>query len=265
VTIQLPANRPECWALLYYDAQQGSIRRNLVYDGESGHALLYRVHFGDMQFLHSMAARDGETAEETKGKIMAWAEFAYKVARGEIRHSAFLNQCGVDGVSALFRKKPGWTVQMLFTWDDPTYKPYQDRSGFHDRAFRDLAFGSLLHMVQDSFSSAHVAREPQGGLVCSQLPDHQHPGMITSFHSFTRQEYELHSAQDKDSALREHVARNEPTRSSVVDVGRVLRAYYEQNRPWDELKTYLDCVYDLADPKAPAGPGDEFAEAPGIF
>lgn len=265
VTIQLPANHPECWAILYYDAQKGAIKKNLFYDGESGHALLYRVHFGDMQFLHSMATRDGETADETKKKIMAWAEFAYKVSLGEIKHSASLNQCGVDGVEALFKKKTGWTVQMLFTWDDPTYKPYKDQNGFHDKAFRDFAFGSLLHMVQDSFSAAHAAREPQGGLSCGTLPDYENPGRIMSFHSFTRQEYKKHSAEDKDLAFREHIARNEQTQSSIADVGRVLRAYYEQNRPWDEIKIYLDCVYDLADPNAPAGPGDGFSEKAGLF
>jgi hypothetical protein len=34
--------------------------------------------------------------------------------------------------------------------------------------------------------------------------------------------------------------------------------YYSRKAPWEELKGYLDCVYDLADPNAPAGPGSDY-------
>jgi hypothetical protein len=257
-TIQLPANNAKCWTILFYDAQRGAVKRNLTYDGESGHALLYRVHFGDMQFLHSMATRDGETAGETKDKIMVWAEFVYKVSLGEIKYNAFLYQCGIPGVEALFKKKRGWTVQMLFTWDDPTYKPYKDKSGLHDKEFREFAFGTLLHMVQDSFSKSHVRRNPGGGYSCEHLPDYSHPGKIESFHSFRLQKYRSHSAQDTAAAFMENVSRNEKLKSDVIDVGVVLRDYYESNKSWEDLKEYLHCVYDLEDASAVAGPGDEF-------
>jgi len=52
-SVYLPDNAV-CWAKLFYDANKGA-RKGEIYDGNSGHALLYRVHFGDMQFLHSMA------------------------------------------------------------------------------------------------------------------------------------------------------------------------------------------------------------------
>jgi len=66
IPIYLP-DHAKCWAKLFYDANKGA-KKGKVYDGNSGHALLYRVHFGDMQFLHSMASRDGEPASETKRK-----------------------------------------------------------------------------------------------------------------------------------------------------------------------------------------------------
>jgi hypothetical protein len=34
--------------------------------------------------------------------------------------------------------------------------------------------------------------------------------------------------------------------------------YYSRKAPWEELKVYLDCVYDLADPNATAGPGSAY-------
>ena len=43
-----------------------------------------RSHFGDMQFLHAMAARSGESAAETRWNVLRWSEFAYRVARGEV-------------------------------------------------------------------------------------------------------------------------------------------------------------------------------------
>ena len=120
IPISLP-DQAMCWATLFYDANKGS-KKGKVYDGNSGHALLYRVHFGDMQFLHSMASRDGEPAGETKAKIMAWAEFAYKVARREIKHNDCLYKCGIPEIERLFFKKSGWTVPNHHKLD---YTPYQ--------------------------------------------------------------------------------------------------------------------------------------------
>jgi len=219
--------------------------------------LLYRVHFGDMQFLHSMASRDGEPAGETKAKIMAWAEFAYKVARREIKHNDYLYQCGIPEIERLFSKKRGWTVQMLFTWDDPTYQPRRAKGELHDEEFRDLVFGTLLHMIQDSFSKSHVTRNPPGGICCERVPNHEQPGKIVGFHSFTKQKAGKHGKEDNQEAFETNLLRYPSV--NVVEVGKVIRNYRENNEPWDKLKDYLECVYDLEDPDAKAGPGERFA------
>jgi hypothetical protein len=44
-----------------------------------------------------------------------------------------------------------------------------------------------------------------------------------------------------------------------VEVGKVLRHYRENDQPWDELKDYLECVFDLDDADAKAGPGVQFS------
>jgi hypothetical protein len=46
--------------------------------------------------------------------------------------------------------------------------------------------------------------------------------------------------------------------TDLIDVGRTVMGYYSRSAPWEELKAYLDCVYDLADPDAPAGPGIKY-------
>lgn len=40
-----------------------------------GDPLLARTHFGDMSALHGMAGKEGEKAEDTKARMMMWAEF----------------------------------------------------------------------------------------------------------------------------------------------------------------------------------------------
>ncbi|MBM4308639.1 MAG: hypothetical protein FJ123_18075 [Deltaproteobacteria bacterium] len=255
IPIYLP-DQAICWAKLFYDANKGA-KKGKVYDGDSGHALLYRVHFGDMQFLHSMASRDGEPAKETKAKIMAWAEFAYKVARREIKHNDYLYKCGIPEIENLFSRKRGWTVQMLFTWDDPTYQPRRVKGELHDEPFLDLAFGTLLHMVEDSFSKSHVTRNPPGGNYCQRIPPYGQPGKIISFHSFAKQKTRKHGKEDNQEAFMNNLLRYPSL--NVVEVGKVIRNYRENNEPWDKLRDYLECVFDLEDPDAKAGPGEQFA------
>ncbi|MGP1679133.1 MAG: hypothetical protein ACTS6J_18505, partial [Burkholderiales bacterium] len=101
-TIRLPDRQPECWLRLFYDAEQKS-RGTVRYDRRSGKALIYRVHFGDMQFLHSMASWDGESMADTKKRILMWAEFAYKTAVGEIPPLTPVDKIPVAGFALLFR------------------------------------------------------------------------------------------------------------------------------------------------------------------
>jgi hypothetical protein len=42
--------------------------------------IINRSHYGNLQFLHSMACEEGEEPAETKRKIMIWLEVMYKLA-----------------------------------------------------------------------------------------------------------------------------------------------------------------------------------------
>jgi hypothetical protein len=257
--VGIPLSLPDqamCWAKLFYDANKG-VKRGKIYDGDSGHVLLYRVHFGDMQFLHSMASHDWELASETKAKVMAWAEFAYKVVLREIKHSDYLYKCGISKIERLFSKKRGWTVQMLFTWDDPTYQPRRVKGEHHDEEFRDLVFGTLLHMVEDSFSKSHVTRNPPGGNYCEKVPGSEQPGRIARFHPFAKQKAGKHGKEDNEEASYDNLLHFPSV--NVVEICKVIREYRKKNEPWEKLKDYLECVYDLEDPDTKAGPGERFA------
>lgn len=243
-TIRMPYF-PVCWFQLFRDAEKRA-KRGEVLDADSNVVLLYRVHFGDMQFLHSMASCEGEEAQVTKGKIMMWAEFTYKLAIGELDRGVELRKIGIPGMETLFKNR-GWTAQQLFTRGDPTYRGEQD--------FRNFAFGSLLHLVEDSFSLSHTERDEPSGAKCDAAPEQYKPGKILTFHAYINQDKRKHADADKQNALSIHLAEKEP---NAVDVGKTLKTYYEQKRPWDEVRQYLECVFELADPTAKAGPGGEF-------
>lgn len=105
----------------------------------------------------------------------------------------------------------------------------------------DVAFGSLLHMVEDSFAAGHVERmEPANGAQCPGN-SHRAPGPITEFHSYTHQSTSKHV----DADTREAFINNRLT-PDVVDVGRTLVAMRKAQAKWSEVETYLMCVYDLA-------------------
>ncbi len=250
-TIKLP-NYSKCWAVLFRDAAKCSSKGEF-FDAKSGHVLLYRLHFGDMQFLHSMASKDGEPAGDTKSKIMMWAEFTYRLAKGELDRGIELRKTGIKGMETLFYNR-GWTSQQLFTRGDATFRGPQD--------FRDFAFGSLLHLVEDSFALSHTERDEPSGEKCSVVPSQDKPGKILKFLSYTNQDHNKHSEQDNQDALKYHlvILPSDKMQPNVVAIGRTLKGYYEQKRPWEEVKRYLDeCVFDLEDPTAEAGPGEAFS------
>ena len=250
-TIKLPSYS-KCWAVLFRDAAKKS-QKGEFFDAKSGHVLIYRVHFGDMQFLHSMASKDKEQAGDTKSKIMMWAEFTYKLATGELDRGLELRKTGVQGMETLFYNR-GWTSQQLFTRGDATFRGPQD--------FRYFAFGSLLHLVEDSFALSHTERDEPSGAKCRLVPEQDKPGKVLKFLSYANQDHKKHSAEDNSEALKYHllVLPSDKMQPNVVAIGMTLRSYYEQKRPWDEVKSYLDeCVFDLEDPTNEAGSGDAFS------
>jgi hypothetical protein len=235
----------ECWYTLFRDGEKKSEQGDF-FDANSGNVLLYRVHFGDMQFLHSMGSKDGEEVRITKEHIMMWAEFTYKVATGQLGRGIALNQTGIPGMGKLFWNR-GWTAQQLFIRGDGTFHREKD--------FRAFVFGSFLHLVQDSFSASHVDRDEPDGTQCPGTSGLYKPGKIRNFHSYPHQDKSKHKRQDSHDALSAKLAEVPPT---VKDIGIALRTYYGGNRPWEDVKQYLECVYELEDPMAKAGAGDGF-------
>ncbi|WP_269531856.1 hypothetical protein [Chitinimonas sp. BJYL2] len=239
-TIKLPSYS-KCWVYLFKDAEKRA--RKQVIDDE--YVLLYRVHFGDMQFLHSMASRDQEPPAVTQQRILMWAEFTYRLAVGELTQDLELRRIAIPGMEVVFKRR-GWTAQQLFTRGDPTFRPKAQ--------FQQFAFGSLLHMVEDSFAKGHVDRDEATGRTCpgTFLPE---PGRIKRFHAYGGQDHQAHADADTAEAAEAHLVVADP---NVIQIGTHLRQLVEQGVPWVDAKPYLSCVFALHDEVGPSGPGVQF-------
>ena len=191
-----------------------------------------RSHFGDMQFLHAMASRTGEKPRDTREKSLRWSEFAYRVARGEIapRANVFelkdsgttLDAATREWMSDLFRG-PGkqlWTVQDVFL----------PRSN----DLRLFAFGTLLHLVEDSYSAAHVLRASTR-LQANGCYSYDAPDPILEFHTYVGQDTEKHAlCDDAPDWL------DAPRAGSPVEVLAELVRAYEERRDWPAVREILE-------------------------
>jgi hypothetical protein len=191
-----------------------------------------RSHFGDMQFLHAMAVHAGEAPTETREKAMRWLEFTYRVARGEIgpRVNVFeIRSAGTTmddatraWVSELFQSpsKQLWRVQDVFL------------PGSGD--LRRVAFGSFLHLVQDSYSASHVSRDSKR-LQPNGCPSYDGTDEIIAFHTYVGQDTEKHAiCDDAPDWL------DSPREGSPVDLLAELVRAYAEGRDWNFVKAILE-------------------------
>lgn len=231
--------QPICWYHLFRHAEKRA--RTTYFDGKSKRwNTMYRSHFGDLQFLHAMASRDGEPAGTTRDRVLMWAEFAWSVATGAEKPNTLLKDVKV-GQFADFFPLSGQDVLDLYTLGNKALR----------RNLGDVAFGSLLHMVQDSFAFGHAERaKPVAGETCpgTDLP---HPGRIKGFRSYSNQDHKKHGAHDAREAFQAGL-RVSP---NVVDVGKVMLAMYDEKKPWKDVAPYIACVFSVEDSSASASPG----------
>lgn len=243
-TIRLP-RLPECWYLAMRDAEA------IALDTRPGaprigprHPLLYRSHFGDLQFLHAMAPA-GMPASETVRRIMVWSEFAWRLAQGEFDDQLPIEAVPVAGLRELLGLQ-GRSTYLLFVLGDETFRAHPLIDWF--------VLGTLLHIVQDSFSEAHAERGLAGG-ACPNAPFPQ-PGPIERFHAYELQDADSHKKSDARDAFHRH---DLTVNNNAIQVTRNLLQLYRERAPWARVQPYLQCVFALApgadDRPAEAGAG----------
>jgi hypothetical protein len=245
-------SQPKCWLALFNDAGKKSKIILTKKPGApafgSGYNILYRSHYGDLQFFHAMAANDGERAVETQRRLKMWAEFLWGVAIGQVRTDKLIKDLGFTELTQFF---PGdISASVLFSIGIPEVRKGLDK----------VALGVLLHMVQDSFSQAHVDRATELGGQCEQIERFEKPGKIIEFYSYANQIGSIHDEQDTFKSLSKHTQQTKPT---VVNVSRDFVALWTEKAPWEQASKFFDCVFDLQTPDSTAGPG-RFVGQPSI-
>lgn len=249
-TIRL-STQPDCWYCIFRDAAERA-KRSKITGCQKGPGyevgnLMTRSHFGDLQFLHAMANEDDIPPEETRRKILDWLEFAWRVFTKDIKHTARLNEIAIPTIQEHF-SCTDWTVADLYILG---------RTDFLLPKIDLLAFGSVLHTVQDSFASGHVEREiPSLSEFCPGAPNIPHPGRIVEFHSYGSQDGHKHDEEDARDALVRAGAGRWP---EAVEATRRLAEYYNDNLSWEGARPYLECLFDLSSGGRRSSPGNSFA------
>ena len=237
--------QPSCWVGLFMDANKSAAKGETFGPGD---AMLYRSHFGDLQYLHAMASKNGEPAGQTKERLMGWFEFTWRAAMGEYTLETRLRDIDNPTIRAAYDRTE-WRLLDLYTLG---------ASGGLRQHVNDVAFGSLLHTLQDSYAAGHAEREEASGIkLCSiRGMSVAAPGNIREFHAYNQQDHGLHADADSRASF----MRSFQNEGNVVDVGRVLVRARNQKVTWEEAAPFFDCLFALQNPDAPAGPGDFVAE-----
>ena len=123
-----------------------------AFESDDPRGMTRRSHFGDLQFLHAMAAFKGEAAQTTKDNLMIWMAVLYKLA------------CGNQGISeqdtlaSVFNGKffdDSWTPSSKSSLKDlllATTTKYMHTD------IQMRALGVCIHIISDSFAVGHTKR-----------------------------------------------------------------------------------------------------------
>ncbi|MBF0185212.1 MAG: hypothetical protein HQM06_12615 [Magnetococcales bacterium] len=126
-----------------------------------------------------------------------------------------------------------------------------DISTRNDKRMREVAFGSLQHMIQDSFAHCHAQR------------DEKNPAKIVAFYAYPHQNSEGHAQFDNQL---EWVSNGSHANDKVnpVVIGHNLFKFKQQGVKWDNgvkkyLAQYLQLVTEEEDERKPMAsyPGPE--------
>lgn len=125
-------------------------------------------HFGPLQHLHFMTnlIHGDSTAEQritaTTNLALSWMKFAYRVATGDSGlepesplSEAIEREAGLPSVALnhCVTDRRNVKIRTIFTLRDPSWTDDYRRA-----ITPDVALGTMLHVIQDSFSPAHTCR-----------------------------------------------------------------------------------------------------------
>jgi hypothetical protein len=245
------STQPVCWYCLFKDAEKKSQKQQIIGCGKGEKTVrgnvMTRSHFGDLQFLHGMAGEEKTAPGVTQEKILGWLEFAWRVSSNEVKPGQKLRDIDIPAINAHFGCTE-WSVADLYILGR------QDAKSGLLRNLRDIAFGSVLHTVQDSFAAGHTSREARATAEMCADTGIERPPRVLEFHTYAAQDGARHDEEDSRTAMT--FGSSADRWPLAVDATRNLASY--KGSKWNEVAPYMRCLFDLSPNAQESSPGEKF-------
>jgi len=231
------------WPIYMKDAEKiakyGKNMRGRKASITSRYKMQYRSHYGDLQFLHAMANKDGESPTDVQERVLGWIGFAYRTATNQIEPDTTMENLDEAIVKEFFKSQPGWSVNYLLA---PKWT-------LGKATIRDVALGSILHIIQDSYSESHTDRTFGSSQKCAS-------GGVVQFHAYGHQDSTRHGSADSRVSWKTNVD-FDATQNPVETSARMIE-FVGRNADWTtEVLPYLqDIVFCIDQNAVPSGPGE---------
>ncbi|KAI0127362.1 hypothetical protein BJ170DRAFT_683210 [Xylariales sp. AK1849] len=254
---------PSCY-LLTDDENQNHLFSNgfkWLWDFERGDptCMIQRSHYGNLQFLHAMAAEKGELPEVTRVKLVKWLEVMYKLACGNqgISEGTRLRECLPTDFTNSTVPSGEHTLRQLLLSHTPSYR----KTNVQLRAL-----GSCLHVIQDSYAIGHTQRRLQNpldligrdekGFIRFKAGTYGIWGPILVFHTYKGQDSSRHRHYDGLENVPLPIPNILTSYNDIVGARSAIDACVEflnlfaEKAPWDDVQNYLETSVFELDPHA---------------
>lgn len=243
------------------------------------------THYGDFQFMHAMSAKEGLKAEVTKYEINAWIRYLLLIIQNKTQPSgvSFIEQnyCeywrkelqignpiaqvmvpqGMNAFPCVVKNGLPWTIASMFAFDCKT-NIYLCDVDLSSKNIKRKAIGSILHLIQDSFSQGHALR----GDCCEGVPDMDLAAYqcleIKQFNVYQNQIKRRHKYADKKPFSGESCNGRSDIHDPIVSgasVLWVLKNSGASDESISDVMAYLDrSVFRLSVNSAPSSSGAGF-------
>ena len=202
--------------------------------------LARRSHFGSLQYLHFMTAMDSKNNSQREARVdttidvsLKWLHFAFDVATGRTAPGESLTEemevdVGLPSLSQNYcEPRKNIKVRTLFSVQGHHWSVRDVRTP-------DIALGSMLHILQDSFSPSHTCR-------ISEVSGDKEQALLFDVENYAQQVASDHALLDKFPRwfldnLRNgaHQFENDP-----VIAGAWLLSAVDRRLEWSEVESYL--------------------------
>lgn len=262
--LNMVRHRPQDWYASYTDSCDDPEEIDPDWD------LLYRTHCGDMQFLHAMASSKKETAGQTKERILMWLEFTFKVASGQIDKDWSFRSMGnyLETRSAtLFKEilmnngktRDMWQPEWIFTlncdrrfsfmamisrWRLTELSCSDNNNKSTEQLIQNIALGSLIHVLQDSFSGSHVLRIDPAGVGLSKLAG---VGKVVQFGNYAMQAKDSHDKADLSFSEDDHTKGFDLTNVTARIIELAVQQRADKRERWGEAEQLFDNLFEVVD------------------